>query len=243
MRREGAVSTRLMHDCPPSHCAACIAHVCATVTLVDALKPFVSRKRARHGNVERCDICGTPVGERHRHVLQREPRELLCSCGPCALLFTDPAASGGRMQTVPERVLVDRSAPLAEAKWTALGVPVALAFVTYDSMRAQRLAFYPSPAGPVRSEVTSEAWERFASDLPLAREVHPDVEALLVRGGRGAAAECLLAPIDECYALVGAVRVQWRGFDGGDDVRRTLDGIFERLGARARPLDRRAGDA
>jgi hypothetical protein len=218
-------------------------HVCATVTIVDALRPFVSRKRARNGNVERCEICGTPVGERHRHVLKREPRALLCSCGPCAVLFTEPAASGGRMQTVPDRVLVDASTPLSEAKWEVLGVPVALAFVVYDSARARRLAFYPSAAGPVQAEVTSEAWERFASDLPLARRVLPDVEALLVRGGRGTRAACLLAPIDECYALVRAVRVRWRGFDGGDDARRTLDGFFERLRARARPLDGAGGEA
>jgi hypothetical protein len=215
------------------HGAPCFA----TVTRVDVLRPFVSRQRAPHGNIERCDLCGAPVGECHRHVLKRDPRALLCSCGPCAVLFADPAASGGRMQTVPERVLVDDSAPLPKAKWAALGVPVALAFVMYDSTRGRWLAFYPSPAGPVQAEVTSEAWERFASDLPLARQVRPDVEALLVRGEPATRAACLLAPIDECYAVVGAVRVPWRGLDGGEDVRRALDGFFERLRTRARPLD------
>lgn len=207
------------------------------MTIVDALKPFALAKRARRSNIERCEICGAPIGERHGHVLQRDPRKLLCSCAPCATLFSDASASGARLCTVPDRVLVDASSSFDDGQWTALGVPVGLVFVTYDSTQGRWDAYYPSPAGPVQSEVTSEAWAALASDLALAGHVRPDVEALLVRRGRDGKTESFVAPIDECYALVGGVRTHWRGFDGGDDARRTIDEFFARLRARARPFE------
>jgi len=66
-----------------------------------------------------------------------------------------------------------------------------------------------------------------------------DVEALIVRmpdrtsGSRTPAS--FLVPIDRCYELVGALRLVWRGFDGGQDARAILDGFFAELAGRSRP--------
>jgi hypothetical protein len=213
------------------------------VSFVDALKPFADRKRARRDDVERCEICAAPIGERHPHVLQTDARKLLCSCPPCAQLFADESTSASRLRAVPDRVLFDVGSSFDEAAWTALGVPVGLVFVVHDSAQGRRDAFYPSPAGPVQSEVTGEAWAALASRAPLARHVRPDVEALLVRRGPDGTTTCFVAPIDECYALVGVLRAHWRGFDGGDDARRMLEGFLGRLRERATPVDASAGES
>jgi len=43
-------------------------------------------------------------------------------------------------------------------------------------------------------------------------------------------------PIDACYALTGEIRLGWRGLDGGDAVRGTLDRFLADLRSRSRPL-------
>ena len=56
--------------------------------------------------------------------------------------------------------------------------------------------------------------------------------------GHGTTAECFLVPIDACYELVGELRRLWRGFDGGSEAHAALDAFFERVRAKARPLQR-----
>ena len=51
--------------------------------------------------------------------------------------------------------------------------------------------------------------------------------------------DCFLVPIDTCYELVGHLRRQWRGFDGGQEVRERLRQFFDDLRTRSRPV--RAG--
>ncbi|HEY2747634.1 MAG TPA: DUF5947 family protein, partial [Polyangia bacterium] len=68
-----------------------------------------------------------------------------------------------------------------------------------------------------------------------------DVEALLVaprdRDGRNRQErfDCFLVPISACYELVGRVKRCWRGFDGGDEAWREIDGFFARVRARSEP--------
>lgn len=208
----------------------------AAMTL-DVLRPFLERKRAQEHARERCEICASPIGEPHPHLLERDTRKLVCSCGPCAVLFKDVAASNGRLRTVPDRVLVDDGTVVADPTWAALGIPVGLAFLSHDSARGRWTAAYPSPAGPVRAEIEPDAWDAFAGALPLARHVEQDVEALVLRRRRDGRRECFVAPIDACFGLVGAIRSRWKGIEGGDDVRATIDAFFEELRKRARPLD------
>ena len=51
-------------------------------------------------------------------------------------------------------------------------------------------------------------------------------------------------PIDTCYELVGRLRLLWRGFDGGSEVRQAMDEFFAAVADRARPASApsRAGD-
>jgi hypothetical protein len=69
-----------------------------------------------------------------------------------------------------------------------------------------------------------------------------DVEALLVRvpdrehadPDVNAEAECYLVPIDACYEFVGRLRMLWRGFDGGQEVRDFVDDFFDQIKARSK---------
>jgi hypothetical protein len=180
---------------------------------------------------ERCEMCAAPVADEHQHVVNVGTRSLLCACRPCYLLFThDDAALAYR--AVPDRYLSfpDLAAPV----WEELELPVGTAFLFVNSALGRVVAFYPGPAGATESELSLEAWERVVAAAPGLGTLQPDVEALLVHTEHQQA-EAFLVPIDVCYELVGHLRQLWRGFDGGQDVRRRLEEFFGKVRAKSRP--------
>jgi hypothetical protein len=206
-----------------------------------ALARYARRPR-RAPPEDACELCAAPAGERHRHVVDLDARAIRCACPTCATLFVHPGAAGGRYRTIPERVAVDPGFTLTQEQWTALQIPVGLAFVFFDSAARRWIAVYPSPAGPMESELPLDAWRELAASSPLVAAAEPDVEAILVHGERGATRlECFLAPLDACYELVGHVRRHWRGLDGGPAARAGIAAFFDALRARARPLRRLPG--
>src|SRR3984885_2072648 len=185
---------------------------------------------------ERCDLCGEQVGAEHAHMVDLQRRSIACACKACALLFTRP---GGRYRTVPDRVRQDPSAPLTDAEWAELQIPVGIAFFFFNSALGHVIASYPSAAGVTECELDLGAWDRLAADHPLLGALAPDVEAILVVGGSPREAtpiETFLVPIDVCYSLAGALRLEWHGFDGGSEGRGILADLLTSLRTRARPL-------
>jgi hypothetical protein len=89
-------------------------------------------------------------------------------------------------------------------------------------------ALYPSPAGPVESQLTFEVWEDIARENPELRAMEPDVEGLLVYRV-GTAREHYIIPVDECFKLVGIIRLHWKGFSGGMEVWREIGKFLETL--------------
>jgi hypothetical protein len=65
--------------------------------------------------------------------------------------------------------------------------------------------------------------------------IEPDVEALLVNRVVPAR-DYYIAPIDHCFELVGLIRAHWKGFSGGEEVWRNINGFFSRLRERAGPF-------
>jgi len=193
--------------------------------------------RPRAENEERCELCGEPLastngaGSGHAHMIDPENRSIACACTACALLFTRP---GGRYRTVPDRVCHDPRAPLTAAEWAELQIPVAIAFFFVNSALGRVVASYPSPAGATECELDLGAWDRLTQAHPLLQALTPDVEAILVV--REPTAETFLLPIDMCYALAGALRVNWHGFDGGTEVRQILSAFLADLKRRAREV-------
>ncbi len=186
---------------------------------------------------ERCEMCGAPVADQHSHVVNIGSRSLLCACRACYLLFThDDAALAYR--AVPDRYwsFPDLAAPV----WDELELPVGTAFLFVNSALDRVVAFYPGPAGATESELSLQAWERVVVAVPGLSTLKPDVEALLVHSPDQRAdhlVEAFLVPIDVCYELVGHLRMLWRGFDGGQDVRRRLEELFTTVRAKSRPAN------
>ena len=174
------------------------------------------------GAGERCELCATSIGEPHQHLVDLESRALLCSCRPCALLFTDDNAAQ-RYQTVP-----DRYEAIGELDGD-LPFPVGLAFLFHHSGLGRMVAFYPGPAGATESELPAETWERIGAGTTI----RPDVEALLIRRVDNGI-RVYVVPIDACYELAGRLRTLWQGFDGGPAARKAIDAYFEGIEEKAR---------
>src|SRR3954447_3044378 len=193
--------------------------------------------RDREAAQERCELCSAPIGDDHRHLLDLDRRELLCTCRACALLFDREAAARGRMRLVGDRRLRLEDFVLTEAMWEQLRLPVDIAFF-FDNTPAERVsAFYPSPAGATESLLRLEAWRELEAANPIVATLAPDVEALLVDRARGARRQWIV-PIDDCFALVGLIRTRWTGLTGGKAAWAAIATFFDDLDRRSRPAGR-----
>jgi hypothetical protein len=195
-------------------------------TAFAALRRFV-RPRAVVG---RCELCGLALPAEHPHLVELSSRRLACACAACAVLFDNQ--SRARYRRVPLRVRYLASFRLDEASWAAAALPINLAFFFNSSAAAKTLVYYPSPAGPTEATLDFESWAEIVRDNPVLNELEPDVEALLVNR-IGEAREYYLAPIDECYKLIGLIRLHWRGLSGGAEVWAEIEGFFRSLKERA----------
>ncbi|MFD0900281.1 DUF5947 family protein [Actinomadura sediminis] len=219
-----------------------------------ALERLVARAAARRDAAERCDLCAEPIpddhGGGHAHVLDERGDGLLCACRACALLFERDAAGRDAEGRGHFRLVPGRRIRLPGVPVDGLGVPVGLAFFVRhgDGPDEGRVtAHYPSPAGATRCDVDPAAWAAAAERCEPLRSMAPGVEALLVHTGAtgrdGLADERWLVPIDDCYRLVAAVRLSWKGLSGGRDVRPQIARFFADLAVRAgEGTDARAGE-
>ncbi|MFI7635046.1 DUF5947 family protein [Nonomuraea sp. NPDC049400] len=196
------------------------------------LRRLASRPRERPSQAQDCELCGEPLPATHRHLLELPARELRCACRACQVLFDHAAAGGGHYRLVPERRLRLSGFSLDEETWAGLRAPVRTVFVIHDSGTGLPAQYYPSPGGAVQAPVDLPAWERLRRDNPVLQQLEPDVEALLADRDRGA----WVVPVDDCYALVGAIRTRWRGLTGGPDVREHIKRFFTDLGDRSSPV-------
>lgn len=176
-------------------------------------------------------MCAAPVPPCHRHLVDLNDRRLMCACRACALLFASEAAGGGHLRLLPTRRRRLDGFVLDDARWDRLRIPVDMAFFFRSTPAERVLAFYPSPAGATESLLELEAWTDLEVANPVLRELEPDVEALLVSRARDMR-EHWIVPIDDCYELVGLIRIRWRGFGGGEEVWAAIDGFFEDLPTR-----------
>ncbi len=164
---------------------------------------------------ERCGLCGLGLGPQHQHLIDPATRRLVCSCGACSLLFYETGAT--KYKRVPRSARLLRDFHISDGQWENLMIPIGLAFFVESSSEKRVLALYPSPAGPMESLLSLDAWTDIVQENPVLGKMQSDVEALLVNRLEDEA-EYYLAPIDKCYELVGLIRGNWRGFSGGTEV-------------------------
>jgi hypothetical protein len=193
--------------------------------------PFAALRRIMRERppAERCELCGAGLGEEHPHLIEPASRKLVCACDPCALLFDHGA--NGKYRRVPRRIRFLEDFRLTEVQWDGLMIPINMAFFFRSTPADRIVALYPSPAGPTESTLTFESWRELEETNPVLATLEPDVEALLVR--RLGGAEYYIAPIDECYKLVGVIRAHWRGLSGGAEVWAEIGRFFDALRERA----------
>jgi hypothetical protein len=195
-------------------------------SVIAALRRFNRPRPA----VEQCDLCSLGLAVEHQHLFEPKARRLLCACDACAILFSGQAEM--RYKRVPRRIRFLTDFNLTDAQWDDLLIPIGMAFFFYSTPAKKTLALYPSPAGSVESLLELEAWEEIVAANPILGALEADVEALLVNR-IGAPREYYLAPIDECFRLVGLIRANWTGLSGGTEVWKEIAQFFTGLKARA----------
>jgi hypothetical protein len=194
--------------------------------ILSTLRRFTARRESE----ERCELCSAGIADRHRHVLDLQSRQIACTCDACAFLLS--SQEGVRFRRIPTDVRFLADVSLTDAQWHELAIPIELAFFFSSTSLQRVVALYPSPAGAVESLLTLDRWTAIVDANPVLRTMQPDVEALLVnRVARPA--EIFIAPIDECYRLVGLIRANWRGFSGGAEMKKAVSDYFLDLKARA----------
>ncbi len=177
---------------------------------------------------ERCELCGAELPEDHRHLLHIEERRILCACEPCVAI----RSGEGPYRPTGARLLWLGDFELPAELWARLRIPIGLAFFLRSSSAGRVVGLYPSPAGAAECELQLEAWEELCAANPVLATLEEDVEGLIVNRA-SEPHQFAIAPIDECYRLVGTVKASWEGISGGAAVERVVPAFLEELRARA----------
>lgn len=200
--------------------------------------PSILRQFARRRTTaEKCELCSAELSPAHSHLLEPAKRQILCACEGCAILFC--GQSGAHFLRIPRRIVLLADLQMTDMQWESLMIPINLAFFYRDSASSKMIAMYPSPAGATESQLSLESWEEIRSQNRMLQTMEPAVEAFLVNRV-GAEAEYFLVPIDECFRLVGLIRMHWKGLSGGTEVWKQIQQFFTDLHARTSHTQSRA---
>jgi len=181
-------------------------------------------------SVEVCDICGITIAEKHRHLLHLVERRIECACESCWNVRSgDPEyrPTGNRTLWLPDLQVPDDL-------WAGFQIPIGLAFFMDSTVTACVVALYPSPGGATESELHFESWNRMRELNPVLVGLEPDIEGLVVNRLSDPPAYAI-APIDTCYALTGAIKMNWEGISGGPGVQEAVTRFFAELEREAVP--------
>lgn len=181
---------------------------------------------ARPGE-ERCDLCGNGIPADHRHLLHLTERQILCACESCVALRSGEP----ELRPTGTRIVWLDDFELPDELWASFQIPIGLAFFLDSTTAGGVVAFYPSPAGSMESELDLDAWEELRRLNPALESLDADGEALLINR-ISEEHQHAIVPIDECYRLVGLVKVGWEGISGGAGPEEAIAGFFDELRAR-----------
>lgn len=175
-----------------------------------------------------CDLCGVGISDEHRHLLHLVERRIVCSCEPCWAM----RAGEGDYRPTGTRTVWLPGLDIPDDLWAAFQIPIGLAFFMHSTVTECVVAMYPSPAGATESELHFEAWQRMCERNPVLADLESDIEGLIVNRLADPPVYAI-APIDQCYALTGAIKATWEGISGGAGVEHAVSDFFVRLEARA----------
>jgi hypothetical protein len=199
------------------------------------LRHLARPRRASSRATEFCELCSAGLVQGHSHLVELASRQILCACDACAMLFDGMERSKYKRVSRSAEYLTNFE--MTDGQWESLFIPINMAFFFHSSVEGRVIALYPSPAGAVESLLPLEAWKEIAESNRALKKLQPDIEALLVnRVGHAhqvSRAEYFIAPIDECYKLVGLIRTHWKGLSGGTEVWMEIGRFFSELRSRA----------
>jgi Family of unknown function (DUF5947) len=191
------------------------------------LRRFV---RPHRSSEAQCELCGADIGGQHQHLLEKKTRKVVCGCDACAILFSTHSAA--KYYRIPRKICLLAGFTLTDSQWDSLSIPINMAFFCLRTDAKTPTALYPSPAGATESLLAMESWQEIVGQNPPLQAMEPEVECLLVNRITKPH-DYYLAPIDECYHLVGLIRSNWRGFSGGTEVWQSIAEFFNSMKARS----------
>ncbi|HEX8976884.1 MAG TPA: DUF5947 family protein [Solirubrobacteraceae bacterium] len=187
-----------------------------------------SEGAAASSDTERCDLCGVSIPTEHRHLLALVDRRIICSCEACWAM----RAGEGDYRPVGNRTVWLPELRLPDDLWASFQIPIGLAFFMHSTVTECVVAMYPSPAGATESELHFDCWARMCELNPVLGQLERDIEGLIVNRLTDPPVYAI-APIDQCYALTGAIKATWEGISGGSGVDHAVTRFFDGLRAKA----------
>ncbi len=171
-----------------------------------------------------CELCPLSLADDHKHLLDLEERRIICVCPTCWSIRSGDA----RYRPTGSRTLWLEPFELTDELWAAFQIPIGLAFFLRSSSTGAIVGLYPSPAGATECELDLVAWQQLVSANPVLEDLDPDAEALIVN--RMATPHVhAIAPLDDCYRLVGIIKSTWEGINGGAAMEAAVQSYFDDL--------------
>jgi hypothetical protein len=177
---------------------------------------------------EACDMCGKPIPADHRHLLHLEERRIICTCESCLAM----RAGDRELRPTGTRFVWLEDFDLPDEDWATFSIPIGLAFFMHSTVTKKLTALYPSPAGATESELELDTWVRLTKMNPILGTMEADIEALIVNR-MTTPHEHVIAPIDECYRLVGMIKMSWEGISGGVGPEQAIAKFFAEMREKA----------
>jgi hypothetical protein len=195
--------------------------------LVAGLRRFVREPpsgRPPPADGPRCELCPLSLADDHKHLLDLEERRIICVCPTCWSIRSGDA----RYRPTGSRTLWLEGFELSDELWASFQIPIGLAFFLRSTSTGGIVALYPSPAGATESELDLEAWDRLVEANPMLDDLDPDAEALIVNRLVTPHLHAI-APLDDCYRLVGIIKSTWEGISGGTAMEAAVQEYFDGL--------------
>jgi hypothetical protein len=192
-------------------------------SLISKLRKIAIPPAEKKG-VEKCVFCGRILEEEHRHLVDLKTMHFMCTCEMCAITMAE--ANG--YSPLPQRVLELNDFRMPDELWSDFLIPVNMAFMVSHSSTGNAIAYYPGPAGATQSKLKMEPWGRLVQLNPVLNDLLPDLESLLINRLNDSP-QYFIVPVDNCYELIGRIRLSWKGIFGGREVNDTINDFFDKL--------------
>ena len=180
------------------------------------------------GEGSRCELCPISLATDHKHLLDLEERRIVCVCPTCWSMRSGDA----RYRPTGSRTVWLEGLELPDDLWAAFQIPIGLAFFMRSTATGNVVGLYPSPAGATECELDLAAWDRLVAANPVLEDLDPDAEALIVNRMADPHVHAI-APLDDCYRLVGIIKATWEGISGGAEMEAAVQRYFDGLRATA----------